>query len=117
MVSFLPVRFAASKLIEGDQRILEQLELDENEQELLEHIAVQMEAERGLDRAAAIADMRSNLAPIPEKAVKAQFADLIARSNGAIESIKVTKALGAASVGQTFLCTIKMKGETKTVTV
>ena len=60
---------------------------------------------------AAIADMRSNLAPIPEKAVKAQFADLIARSNGAIESISVTQALGAASVGQTFLCSIKMKGE------
>ncbi len=54
----IPVRFAASKLIEGDQRILEQLELDENEQELLEHIAVQMEAERGLDRSAAMADMR-----------------------------------------------------------
>ena len=60
---------------------------------------------------AAIADMRSNLAPIPEKAVKAQFADLVARSNGAIESIDVTKALGAASVGQTFLCSIKMNGE------
>ncbi len=59
----------------------------------------------------AISDMRSKLAPISEKAVKAQFADLIARSNGAIESINVTKALGAASVGQTFLCSIKMKGE------
>ena len=60
---------------------------------------------------AAIADMRSNLAPIPEKAVKAQFADLIARSGGAIESISVTRALGAASVGQTFLCSVKMSGE------
>ena len=59
----------------------------------------------------AIADMRSKLAPIPEKAVKAQFADLIARSKGAIESITVTNALGAASVGQTFLCSIQMKGE------
>ena len=54
----LPVRFAASKLIEGDERVLEQLELDRNEEEMLEHIVVQMEAERGLDRSAAIADMR-----------------------------------------------------------
>ena len=54
----LPVRFAASKLIEGDERILRQLELDQNEQEMLEHITVQMEKERGLDRSAAMADMR-----------------------------------------------------------
>ena len=54
----LPVRFAASKLIEGDESILSQLALDRNEQEMLEHIVVQMEAERGLDRSAAIADMR-----------------------------------------------------------
>ena len=54
----IPVRFAAAKLAEGDHLILEQLKLDENEKETLEHIIVQMEAERGLDRAAAIADMR-----------------------------------------------------------
>lgn len=54
----IPVRFAAAKLAEGDHLILEQLELDENEKETLEHIIIQMEAERGLDRAAAIADMR-----------------------------------------------------------
>ena len=54
----LPTRFAASKLIEGDERVLEQLELDRNEKEMLEHIVVQMETERGLDRSAAIADMR-----------------------------------------------------------
>jgi len=54
----LPVRFAASKLIEGDKLILEQLKLDQNEQEMLEHIVLQMEKERGLDRSAAIADMR-----------------------------------------------------------
>ena len=54
----LPVRFASSKLIEGDRAILDKLELDQNEKELLEHIVVQMEAERGLDRSAAIADMR-----------------------------------------------------------
>ena len=54
----LPVRFAASKLIEGDDRILKQLGLDQNETEMLEHIALQMELERGLDRRAAMADMR-----------------------------------------------------------
>ena len=54
----LPVRFAASKLIEGDSRIAEQLEMDQNESEMLEHIVLQMEKERGLDRSAAIADMR-----------------------------------------------------------
>ena len=54
----IPVRFAASKLAEGDEDILKQLDLDQNEQEMLEHIVHQMEEERGLDRAAAIADMR-----------------------------------------------------------
>ena len=54
----IPVRFAASKLIEGDSLILNQLELDGNEKELLEHIVLQLENERGLDRSAAIADMR-----------------------------------------------------------
>ncbi|MBQ9902428.1 MAG: ferrous iron transport protein B [Clostridia bacterium] len=56
--SGLPVRFAASKLIEGDELIMEQLGLDQNEKETLEHIVLQMEKERGLDRSAAIADMR-----------------------------------------------------------
>ncbi len=54
----LPVRFAASKLIEGDANILEQLDLDDNEIEMLDHIVLQMEKERGLDRSAAMADMR-----------------------------------------------------------
>ena len=54
----IPVRFAASKLLEGDKRILYQLDLDVNEKETLEHIALQMEKERGLDRSAAMADMR-----------------------------------------------------------
>lgn len=54
----IPVRFAATKLVEGDQRIEAALELDQNEKEMIEHIIVQMEQERGLDRAAAIADMR-----------------------------------------------------------
>ena len=54
----LPVRFAATKAIEGDALILQQLQLGRNEQEMLEHIVRQMETERGLDRSAAIADMR-----------------------------------------------------------
>lgn len=54
----IPVRFAASKLAEGDAIIKAQLNLSPNEEEMVEHIIVQMEEERGLDRAAAIADMR-----------------------------------------------------------
>ena len=54
----LPLRFTASKLIEGDPLVTEQLDLDQNEQEMLDHIVLQMERERGLDRSAAIADMR-----------------------------------------------------------
>ena len=54
----IPVRFAATKLVEGDQRIEAALKLDQNEKEMIGHIIVQMEQERGLDRAAAIADMR-----------------------------------------------------------
>ena len=56
----IPLRFAASKIIEGDHLILQKLELDENEQEAIEHLIVQMEKERGLDHSAAIADMRFN---------------------------------------------------------
>ena len=58
LVAGIPLRFAASKLAEGDELVLEKLNLDQNEKEMLEHIISQMEAERGLDRAAAIADMR-----------------------------------------------------------
>ncbi len=54
----IPVRFAAGKLAEGDALVLERLKLDQNEIETLEHIIRQMETERGLDRAAAVADMR-----------------------------------------------------------
>ncbi|MBQ6646744.1 MAG: ferrous iron transport protein B, partial [Clostridia bacterium] len=54
----LPLRFAACKVIEGDEKIIQQLKLDQNEKELLEHMVLQMETERGLDRSAAIADMR-----------------------------------------------------------
>ncbi len=54
----LPVRFAATKAIEGDPLIVEQLALEQNEAQTLEHIVLQMEEERGLDKSAAIADMR-----------------------------------------------------------
>ncbi len=67
----LPVRFAACKAIEGDQIIIEQLNLDENEKETLEHITLQMEKERELDRSAAIADMRfSFITKVCETCVK-----------------------------------------------
>ena len=54
----IPVRFAASKLVEGDPIVMEALQLSQNEKETLEHLIVQMEEERGLDRAAAMAEMR-----------------------------------------------------------
>ncbi len=54
----IAVRFAATKLIEGDEAIADELQLDPNELELIEHSVVQMEQERGLDRNAALADMR-----------------------------------------------------------
>ncbi len=56
--AMIPLRFAASKIIEGDKLILDRLNLDDNEKEMLEHIVLQMEKERGLDRCASIADMR-----------------------------------------------------------
>ena len=54
----IPVRFAATKVIEGDEQLLEKLVLDQNEKETIEHIVSQMEKERGLDKNAAMADMR-----------------------------------------------------------
>ena len=54
----LPLRFSANKVIEGDSLILEQLHLEQNEKDMIEHVVVQMEEEGGMDRAAAIADMK-----------------------------------------------------------
>ncbi len=54
----IPVRFAASKLVEGDELILNELDLDDNEKETLEHIILQMERESNMDRMAALAHMR-----------------------------------------------------------
>lgn len=56
----LPLRFAASKVVEGDQKIIEALQLSQNELETIEHILNQLEQERGLDASAAMADMRFN---------------------------------------------------------
>lgn len=58
--SGIPIRFAATKLIEGDKSVIDALKLDQNEQETVEHIVKQMEKESGLDRSAAIADMGFN---------------------------------------------------------
>ena len=67
----VPVRFAASKIIEGDSLILEKLDLDQNELEALEHIICQMEKERGLDRNTAMAEMRfSFIYKVCDKTVK-----------------------------------------------
>lgn len=78
--SGIPVRFAASKVIEGDELLLEQLNLVKNEQEMLEHIILQMEDECGLDKSAAIADMRfsfiskiSNMAVVKPSISKEQL--------------------------------------------
>lgn len=54
----IPVRFAAAKVAEGDAEMEKSLHLEQNETEMIEHIVSQMEEERGIDRAAAIADMR-----------------------------------------------------------
>ena len=62
--SGIPIRFAATKLIEGDKSVIDALKLDQNEQETVEHIVKQMEKESGLDRSAAIADMRFNFIEI-----------------------------------------------------
>lgn len=56
----IPIRFAASKVIEGDPIVIKQLRLEDNEKEIIEHVVLQMEKERGLDSSAAIADMRFN---------------------------------------------------------
>ena len=87
-----PVRFAATKLVEGDERIRKALQLDQNEEDALEHIIQQMERERGLDRAAAIADMRfgfiQNL--VDQTVVKPHESKEQARSN-AIDRILTGK--------------------------
>ena len=66
----IPLRFAASKIMEGDKKITEKLDLSRNEKEMLEHIVVQTEEESGFDRASAVADMRfSYITEVCETAV------------------------------------------------
>ncbi|MBQ3470826.1 MAG: ferrous iron transport protein B, partial [Clostridia bacterium] len=83
------IRFAASKVIEGDSLIMSQLMLDENEKEMVEHIVLQMEKERGLDRSAAVADMRFSFI---EK-VCAQTVTKPRESKESIRSEKIDKIL------------------------
>lgn len=97
----IPVRFAAAKLAEGDKIVLEKLNLDRNEKEMLEHIIQQMEEERGLDRSAAIADMRfSFIDKVCEEAViKPKESKEHARS------IKIDKVLtGRFTAIPSFIC-------------
>lgn len=85
----VPIRFAASKVIEGDSLIMSQLMLDENEKEMVEHIVLQMEKERGLDRSAAVADMRFSFI---EK-VCAQTVTKPRESKESVRSEKIDKIL------------------------
>ncbi|MBR4758865.1 MAG: ferrous iron transport protein B [Lachnospiraceae bacterium] len=85
----LPVRFAASKVIENDELVLSGLSLDKNETETMEHIVLQMENERGLDRSAAIADMRyAFIARICGRCVRKP-----AKSKESLRSEKIDKIL------------------------
>ena len=85
----IPLRFAASKITEGDNLVLEKLKLDENEKNTIDHIVEQLENERGLDRAAAIADMRfSFIEKVCQETVKKPR-----ESKEHIRSIKIDKIL------------------------
>lgn len=85
----IPIRFAASKLIEGDSPVEDKLKLSQNEKEMIEHIIVQMEQERGLDRAAAIADMRFHFI----KSICQQTVIKPSESKEHARSIKIDKIL------------------------
>lgn len=85
----IPIRFAASKLIEGDSLVENKLKLSQNEKEMIEHIIVQMEQERGLDRAAAIADMRFHFI----KSICQQTVIKPSESKEHARSIKIDKIL------------------------
>lgn len=85
----IPIRFASSKLIEGDSLVEDKLKLSQNEKEMIEHIIVQMEQERGLDRAAAIADMRFHFI----KSICQQTVIKPSESKEHARSIKIDKIL------------------------
>ena len=92
----IPPRFCASKLIEGDKNIEDQLELNQNELELLEHCIVEMEDESKLDRNAALADMRYDFI---EKVVAISVA---VRTIGAVLSVCSILAVGSVLAVKTF---------------
>lgn len=97
----LPSRFCTAKLIEGDEELEKKLELDQNEKELLEHCIVQMEAESGLDRNAAIADMRYRFI---EKAVDRSVVKPH-ESREHMRSVKIDRILtGKYTAIPVFLC-------------
>jgi ferrous iron transport protein B len=88
----IPIRFAATKLVEGDERVTNALCLSKDEEGMLEHIIVQMENERGLDRAAAIADMRfSFIQKLVEKCVVKPKVSRESRRSSAIDRILTGK--------------------------
>ena len=96
----IPIRFAASKLIEGDSLVEDKLKLSQNEKEMIEHIIVQMEQERGLDRAAAIADMRFHFI----KSICQQTVIKPSESKEHARSIKIDKILtGKYTAIQSFI--------------
>ena len=85
----ISARFAATKLIEGDEQITELLELDDNEKELLEHSIIEMEQESGLDRNAALADMRYSF-------IESVVGDTVVKCHESAEhqrSVKIDKVL------------------------
>lgn len=97
----VPARFCATKLIEGDTAAADKLELDENERELIEHCVVQLEEESGLDRNAAIADMRYTFieSAVAKSVVKCH------ESKGHAQSVKIDKILtGKYTAVPVFLC-------------
>lgn len=97
----VPARFCATKLIEGDASAADKLELDENERELIEHCVVQLEEESGLDRNAAIADMRYTFieSAVAKSVVKCH------ESKGHARSVKIDKILtGKYTAVPVFLC-------------
>lgn len=99
----IPTRFAASKLVEGDDEVLKKLELDQNEKETLEHIILQMENESGLDRVAALAKMRFTFI---DKICKATVVEP-KQSVEHIRSQKIDKVLTGKYTAIPFVCCYK----------
>ena len=113
----LPVRFAADKVIEGDELIVKQLRLETNETEMIEHIIVQMEKERGLDRSAAIADMRfAFISKVCEATVKKPVESKERRRSEALDRVLTGKFTAIPAfiiiMGLVFFLTFNVIGGT-----